>query len=43
MSIPDFQRICARPDLLKLNRPVVARIATIAEWPSHRRPGNTGL
>ena len=28
-----FKSITARPVLLKLRRPVVARIATITEWP----------
>ena len=28
-----FQRLRARPVVLKLKRPVVARIATITDWP----------
>src|SRR6266487_3470344 len=28
-----FQRLRARPVVLKLRRPVVARIATITDWP----------
>src|SRR5438477_3514682 len=28
-----FKRITARPVVLKLKRPVVARIATITDWP----------
>jgi len=44
MRVLGFQRdLRARPDLLKLGWPVVARIATIAEWPSHRRYCNTNL
>jgi hypothetical protein len=36
--------ILARPALLKLKRPVVARILTIAEWrPRQLQSRNTGL
>ena len=34
MSVPlTFRSLTARPVLLTLERPVVARIATIREWP----------
>ena len=33
IRITDFKTIKARPVVLRLKRPVVARIATITDWP----------